>query len=152
MSTSVEYANNDILTDCVLPKGFKELGISCGDMHWILAGGPAVEGSRNRKLRAEPLEGTTAAAIVELENSYADEGDTADLSVSSLIIQSVPESGDSLNKAEEETSSSLGKITFKYNGNVHIASCLPFGRVKSSTGQVFVSRLLPLAPWASRIA
>lgn len=35
MSSKMQYVNNDILTDCVLAKGFKELRISCGDMRCV---------------------------------------------------------------------------------------------------------------------
>mmetsp|Transcript_69548 Transcript_69548/g.185498 ORF Transcript_69548/g.185498 Transcript_69548/m.185498 type:complete len:179 (-) Transcript_69548:172-708(-) len=140
--TTVQYVNNDILTDCLLPVGFKELTITCGDMSWILKGGASLDTARSKRYRAEPQEGTTAAAIVEIDVCYGDAANPDDLSVTALIIQagsgaefldSVP----SVNNEEDTGSRPLGDITFRYGGNVHVASCLPFGRVKAGNGQVF---------------
>jgi hypothetical protein len=138
----VQYVNNDILTDCILPKGFKELNITCGDMNWVLNGARGLDASRCKRYKAESLEGTTATAVVEIDACYGDNAGPDDMSVSALIIQATS----NVDLTEECTSKdlddpnsrSLGKITFTFAGKVHVASCLPFGRVKAGNGQVCV--------------
>ena len=132
--------NNDILTDCVLPKGFKEVNITCGDMSWVLSGSANVDATRCKRYKAEPLDGTPAAAVVEIDICYGDGTSAEDMSVTALIIQATSDA-DILNEestdfVEDAESRSLGRVTFKFGGKVHVASCLPFGRVKAGNGQV----------------
>ena len=142
MPTTVQYVNNDILTDCVLPKGFKQVNITCGDMTWVLSGSIGIDASRCKRYKAEPLDGTTAAAVVEIDICYGDDTSAEDLSVTALIIQGNSDTdilNESTNSEEDSESRALGRITFKFGGRVHIASCLPFGRVKGRDGQVLPS-------------
>lgn len=137
--TTVQYVNNDILTDCVLPKGFKEVNITCGDMSWVLSGKEGVDASRSKRYKAEPLDGTTAAAVVEIDICYGDGASAEDMSITALIIQASSDADilhDETSVVEDLESRSLGRVTFKYGGKVHVASCLPFGRVKAGNGQV----------------
>jgi hypothetical protein len=132
--------NNDILTDCVLPKGFKEVNITCGDMSWVLNGRTGVDATRCKRYILEPLEGTIAAAVVEIDICYGDGASAEDMTVTALIIQAASDA-DILNEestdfVEDAESRSLGRVTFKFGGKVHVASCLPFGRVKAGNGQV----------------
>ena len=140
----MQYVNNDILTDCILPKGFKELNVTCGDMSWVLNGSEGLDASRCKRYKALPLDGTAAAAVVEIDICYGDGACPEDMSVTALIIQATADTDfldDSTNEMDDPSSRSLGNITFKYGGKVHVASCLPFGRVKAGNGQVCCSVL-----------
>mmetsp|Transcript_43795 Transcript_43795/g.103090 ORF Transcript_43795/g.103090 Transcript_43795/m.103090 type:complete len:197 (+) Transcript_43795:235-825(+) len=144
MSSRVQFVNNDIFTDCVLTKGFKELRIYCGDMTWIL---PAetdrlYDGGR---YWARQEEGTTATANVEIEQFEGEGAGPDDLAVSTLVIDTSPPATflddvpgpiwQNANGAKQ--SGSLGLISYKRNGKLHTATCMPYGRVKAESGQVF---------------
>jgi len=138
ISSKVQYVNNDILTDCVLTKDYKELRISCGNMRWVLWS----EKQRvypGGKFWAEAEDGTEATACVEIDQLDGDGGNEDDVAVSTLIVDSSP-NADSLfepRTQHDDKGNSLGKISYKFNGEMCTAHCLPYGRVQAESGQVF---------------
>eukprot|EP00960_Hanusia_phi_P037653 753048-Hanusia_phi.AAC.2 len=138
----MQYTNNDILTDCVLREGFKEFRIYCGDMEWVLLG------TKKRlhaggKFWADAQSGTTASASVDIEPYDGDDANPNDLILSSFTIDTSPKAA----FIEEEPDpfampggkgKSLGMVKYKkHDGKVFVATCLPYGRVKSEEGQIF---------------
>jgi hypothetical protein len=108
-------------------------------MSWVLSGNEGLDASRCKRHKAIPLDGTSAAAVVEIDICYGDGACPEDMSVTALIIQATADTDlldDSTNDMDDPSSRSLGNITFKYGGKVHVALCLPFGRVKAGNGQV----------------
>mmetsp|Transcript_50949 Transcript_50949/g.101780 ORF Transcript_50949/g.101780 Transcript_50949/m.101780 type:complete len:195 (-) Transcript_50949:59-643(-) len=143
LSSRVQFVNNDIFTDCVLAKGFKELRIYCGDMAWILPGDTdhLYDGGR---YWAKPEEDTTATANLEIEMFEGEGAGPDDLAVSTLVIDTSPPAtflddvpGPLWQQANGGNNSSLGLISYRTGGTLFTATCMPYGRVKGEGGQVY---------------
>lgn len=89
------------------------------------------------KFWAEPQHGTDASAAVEIEQYEGDGAEDNDIAVSTLVIDTSPDAEFMEEAMAPACGNSLGKISYKFQGEMCVAHCLPYGRVQTESGQVF---------------